>query len=134
MYIVKARKIAKRTPVYDHADAILYYATRERVRELIGSPGVEIIGTVGRIKGLRYVGPDPALSLLSGSSRRPGVEKPHRRETYWNPEGVLTFNFLSAKLKPEFTRVLESCIVHERRNNVVEMPRQTVAYPLQRAA
>jgi hypothetical protein len=134
MLVLKLRKIAKRTPVLDHADEVLYYADRAKVEELIGKPGVEVIGTTTRIKGLRYVGPDPALSLLSGSSRRPGVEKPHRRETYWNPAGVLTFNFLSIKLRPEFNRVLESCVVHERRNNVVEMPRQIVAHPLQRAA
>ncbi len=132
MFAVAGRKISSKTPVYDHAGELQGYADESVARRLIESPHYIAGGTRRRIRCFRAIGPDPAY-MTSGSGPRPGIEKAHRRETYSNPAGVLTFNYLPKSLEPDFRRVLQSVTVQPapKRNNVVEMPRKRVAIELQ---
>ena len=54
------KRLSSRTPVYDHAGAILDYAHPERAQELMTQRDVHVIVSKKRILGIRYLGPDPA--------------------------------------------------------------------------
>ena len=49
-------KLSHRTPVYDHAGELLFFATREKAQELIAAGKVDAFGN-GRVRGLRVIGP-----------------------------------------------------------------------------
>lgn len=82
------RRISAETPLYDHAGMLLSECGRERTLELMTRPDVIVIGTKKRITGLRFLGPDTAGLLLSGSTFRRPAGSPHRQENYYNPPGV----------------------------------------------
>ena len=46
------RKLSQRTPVYDHAGELLFFASRERAQELIAAGKVDAFG---RGRGLRPI-------------------------------------------------------------------------------
>ena len=96
------RKVSRRTPVYDHADQLLFLADREKAIQLMQQPQVETIGTVTRVKGLRFRGPDPALLSLAGSRARRPVGTPHRNESYWNVRGVWHIDRIPVEYQPHF--------------------------------
>lgn len=110
MYITVERKLARQTPVYDHADRLLYRADREKARELMKRRGVDIIGTATRVKGLRFRGPDPALQL-GGSRRRRGIGTPHQNENYYNVRGCWHIDRIPLELRPEFQTVVLDCLI-----------------------
>lgn len=111
MYITTERKLSRKTPVYDHADSWLYDADRDKARDLMQRPEVDIIGNAKRVKALRFRGPDPALQL-AGSRRRRGIAEPHRHESYWNVRGVWHIDRIPPELRPEFQGVVLDCLQH----------------------
>jgi hypothetical protein len=111
MYILTIeRKLARQTPVYDHADRLLFSADRDKARELMQRRDVDIIGTTTRIKALRFRGPDPALNLRSGSRRRRQIGAPHKHENYYNVAGVWHIDRIPDTYRPEFCGVLLDCL------------------------
>lgn len=99
----EGRRISSRTPLYDHAGAELgKYPAREIIR-LIDSGRVFIIGTKHRIKGLRFLGPDPARLAFSGSRHRRPVGAPHTHENYYNPPGCWHLDRIPSSLRPLFS-------------------------------
>ena len=54
------RKLARQTPVYDHADQLFFRQTANGRHDLMLRDGIDVIGTTTRIKALRFRGPDPA--------------------------------------------------------------------------
>jgi hypothetical protein len=109
MQISIERKLARKTPVYDHADSWLYDADRDQARDLMRRRDVDVIGTATRVKALRFRGPDPALQL-SGSRRRRGIAEPHRNENYYNVRGVWTIDRVPEVYRPHFHAVLTDCL------------------------
>lgn len=107
------RKLKRMTPVYDHADQLLYSATRERAAELLLRNDVDVIGTTTRIKAIRFRGPDPAGNLLSGSQPKRQLGQPHRAENYYNVHGVWHIDRIPEAYRDEFTQVLASISVGE---------------------
>ena len=101
----KDRKIRRRTPVYDHAGVLLYEADRAKALELLENPNINVGGTARVINSFRFAGPDPAG--IGGKARgSTPIGKAHKNETYFNPAGVFTFDFIPSHLRPEFERVL----------------------------
>jgi hypothetical protein len=70
MLPVKDRKVSNRTPIYDHAGELLFFASREKAEQLIAQSKVEVLGNRVRIRGLRLYGPDPS-ALLGGQVPAP---------------------------------------------------------------
>ena len=106
---VQNRSLGRSTPVYDHADRLLYRAPRERVVELLMRRDVDILGSATRIRAIRFRGPDPALSL-AGSHPRRGLGSPHRNESYYNPRGVWHLDRIPESLRERFVAVVEDCL------------------------
>lgn len=96
------RRISARTPLYDHAGAVLGHYPRERVLEIMQQPGVLVIGSRKRIFALHFLGPDPALLMLSGSKHRRPAGTPHRNENYYNPPGVWHLDRIPVSWSPLF--------------------------------
>jgi hypothetical protein len=109
MHIQIERKLARKTPVYDHADGWLYDADRNTARDLMRRRDVDVIGTSTRVKALRFRGPDPALQL-SGSRRRRAIAEPHRNENYYNVRGVWHIDRVPEVLQPHFQAVVTDCL------------------------
>jgi hypothetical protein len=108
MYILLEQRLAARTPVYDHAGALLFYASRDRARELIGR-GIEVTGSRRRIRSLQLRGPDPAQARPAEPRRKPLAE-PHTKETYYNVRGVWHIDWIPAALRPCFQGVVRACV------------------------
>lgn len=106
MYILLEQRLAARTPVYDHAGSLLFFASRDRARELIGR-GIEVIGSRKRIRSLQLCGPDPAQNSPAGPRRRP-VAEPHTKESYWNVRGVWHIDWIPAALCHCFSEVVRT--------------------------
>jgi hypothetical protein len=109
MYLLE-RKLARSTPVYDHAGELLYSASRERATELMTQSGIDIIGTANRIKALRFRGPDPS-GLMTGSHPRRQLAQPHRTESYTNPAGCWTIDRVPDVYRDAFFAVLTAISV-----------------------
>jgi hypothetical protein len=110
MLIHTERTIARKTPVYDHADKLLYQADRDKARELLARSDVDIIGTNTRIKALRYRGPDPAHKM-GGSHHKRGVGVPHRNENYYNVRGCWHLDRIPVAYHPHFIAILTDRLV-----------------------
>jgi hypothetical protein len=87
MHIHDERRLAARTPIYDHAGMELGRYEPARIRELMRRSDIHVSGTKNRIKALHFLGPDPS-GLQSGSRHRRPAGTPHKNETYFNPPGV----------------------------------------------
>src|SRR5262245_55600640 len=110
MYVLLGeRRLSRKTPVLDHADQVLYEASRELAQELMLREDVDLIGTPTRIKAIRFRGPDPA-SLRSGSRKRRAVAEPHRSENYWNVNGMWHIDRVPDSYAPFFCGVLLDCM------------------------
>ena len=107
MYVLE-RKLKRSTPVYDHADQLLFSANRERASELLLRNDIDVIGTTTRIRALRFRGPDPAGKLLSGSKPHRQLAQPHKQENYYNVRGCWHIDRVPEVFKDEFTRVVAS--------------------------
>jgi hypothetical protein len=98
--------VCRRTPVLDHADAVLYFADRAKVQELLERRDVGIVWRGRRIQSIRMQGPDPGL--MGGSHSKPGLGSPHRRENYYNPQGAWHLDRIPSHLRPAFEGVVRS--------------------------
>ena len=107
MLICIERMLPRRTPVYDHADVLLYCVDRATARELIQKPYVQVIGTSRKIKALRF-GPEPQITACKIRRRRE-TGKPHDDETPVNPRGVWTIDRIPASCQPHFVAVVQQC-------------------------
>lgn len=106
---VSKYKIRAETPLYDHAGELLTFLSRDQVAAKVAAPaGVYLILRRRTIIGLRFEGPDPALTD-DGRRQQAGLERVHRRETYFNPAGVWSLNFLPASMRPMFEQVIVDC-------------------------
>jgi hypothetical protein len=103
-------KLFRKTPVYDHAGAWLYDADREKARELMQRPDIDVIATTTRVRALRFRGPDPALQLLTGSRRRRGIGEPHRSESYFSVKGCWHLDRIPPTMRPHFQAVVNTCL------------------------
>jgi hypothetical protein len=71
--------------------------------------GMTLLRTRRRIHGVMV--PRAYEHLLSApAGGRSGNGMPHANETYTNPAGVMTFDFIRTDLRPVFTRVIQSCL------------------------
>src|SRR5262245_31273364 len=110
MYVLLGeRRLSRKTPVLDHADQVLYEASRELAQELMLRDDVDLIGTPTRIKAIRFRGPDPS-SLRSGSHKRRELGQPHRSENYWNCKGCWHIDRIPDVYAPLFRGVLLECL------------------------
>lgn len=99
--------ISHRTPVYDHADQLLFLADRARVLELAKKPHtLVIVAGNGRVRAIRLC-PD-ASRLSSGSHPRRQLAQPHRSENYFNPAGVWTIDRVPSRWRHHYHAVLQS--------------------------
>jgi len=111
MLNILERKLSRKTPVFDHADQLLFEADRERATDLMLCDHVDVIGTTTRIKALRFRGPDPAGQLLSGSHPKRQLGQVHKAENYFNPAGVWAFDRIPSIYREAFVGVLTSVAV-----------------------
>lgn len=107
MLICIERTLPRRTPVYDHADVLLYCVDRATARELIQKPYVQVIGTSRKIKALRF-GPEPNITACQIRARRE-LGKPHDAENRTNVRGVWTIDRIPASCQPHFVAVVQQC-------------------------
>jgi hypothetical protein len=110
MLIHHERTLRRRTPVYDHANSLLYQADRDKARELLQRADVDVIGTLSRIKGLRYRGPDPS-HMMGGSRHRRPVGCPHRNESYFNVKNCWHLDRVPEAYRPHFVAVLTDRLI-----------------------
>mgnify|MGYP003584816389 FL=1 len=108
MLVCIERTIPRRTPVYDHADVLMYFVDRETCRELPKKPYVQVIANSRKIKGLRF-GPEPNITAGITPQRRP-VGKPYDRESYTNVRGVWTIDRIPRSCQPHFVAVVQQCL------------------------
>ena len=108
MLICIERTLPRRTPVYDHADALLYCVDRATARELIQKPYVQVIGTARKIKALRF-GPEPEIKSAKIRGYRQ-VGKPHTAETRTNIRRVWAIDRIPASCQPHFVAVVTTCL------------------------
>lgn len=101
----RERTIARKTPVYDHADKLLYQADREKARALLLRADIDVIGTHTRIKAIRFRGPDPA-HMMGGSHHKRGIGVPHRNENYFNPKNVWHLDRIPVAYRPHFVAIV----------------------------
>src|SRR4029434_7704182 len=106
MYILLDWRLASKTPVYDHAGVVLFFADKDRVRELLERSDIETIGTRRRIRGLRLVVADDAVAR----PRRRQIAESHRAESYTNVRGVWTIDRIPESLANHFGQVVTSCL------------------------
>ena len=106
MLLNETRRLQRRTPVYDHAGEFLFYASREKAQSLLENPHVNAGGTVKTVTSFRYSVDfaDSSVNARSGRSTPAGL--PHRSETYYNPAGVFTFDWIRPNMRVEFERVV----------------------------
>lgn len=97
-----------RTPVYDHADTLLFWAERDRVPELMRKPNATVIAVNGRIRAIRLA-PDPSR-LMSGSHARRQLAQPHRAENYYNPKGCWTIDRVPSRFRYCYCAVIDSLL------------------------
>ena len=88
MHTHDERRLAARTPIYDHAGMELGRYEPARIRELMKRSDIHVSGSKKCIRSLHFLGPDPAHLLQSGSRWRRPAGTPHRRENYYNIAGV----------------------------------------------
>jgi hypothetical protein len=111
MYILLGeRKLSKKTPVFDHADQLLYQADQAKAQELLRRQDIDIIGNATRIRAIRFRGPDVS-GLRSGSRVRRQLGQPHRSENYWNCKGCWHIDRIPEVYGPLFRGVLLDCVV-----------------------
>lgn len=108
MLICIERTLPRRTPVYDHADVLLYCVDRATARELIQKPYVQVIGTSRRVKALRF-GPEPEIRSAKIRGYRQ-IGKPHTAETATNVHRVWTIDRIRPSLQPAFVAVVTTCL------------------------
>lgn len=99
------RQLSRQTPVYDHADILLYRADRDKARQLLARSDIDIIGSHSRIKALRFRGPDPAL-MMGGSHHRRPIGTPHRNESYWNVKNCWHLDRIPVAYRPHFVAIV----------------------------
>jgi hypothetical protein len=110
MRIDSERKLARKTPVYDHADNLLYHADREKTSSLMARMDIDIIGSTKRVHGIRFRGPDPALKLLSGATYHRPIGTPHKRDNYYNVRGMWHLDRIPEYFRSHFVVVLTDCM------------------------
>lgn len=110
MRINSERKLARKTPVYDHGDTILFHADREKAAQLISRRDIDVIGSDKRIRGLRFRGPDPAHQISGCRVNGHRIAMPHKRENYYNVRGMWHIDRVPSILLPHFTTVLQGCL------------------------
>ena len=105
--MLTAQHVSHRTPVYDHADQLLFVADRDRTLELAGKANALVIFSGnGRIRSIRLA-PD-ASRLTSGSHPRRQLAQPHRTENYYNVRGCWTIDRVPSRWRHHYHAVLES--------------------------
>ena len=107
MYIALDARLAAKTPVYDHAGVLLFFASKGCVRELLERDDIETIGTRRRIRGVQFVIPDRSVA----GPRRRQVAEPHRSESYTNVRGVWAIDRIPESFHWHFAGVLRSCLI-----------------------
>jgi hypothetical protein len=106
MYILLDWRLASKTPVYDHAGVVLFFASKDRVRELLERSDIETIGNRRRIRGLRFIVADATVAR----PRRRQMAEPHQAESYWNVRGVWAIDRIPESLANHFGQVVTSCL------------------------
>lgn len=104
------RQLSRQTPVYDHADMLLYRADREKARQLLARSDIDVVGTRTRIKAIRFRGPDPA-HRMGGSHHKRGIGTPHRNETYFNVKNCWHLDRIPVAYQPHFVAILTDRLV-----------------------
>jgi hypothetical protein len=103
------RKLARKTPVYDHSNTILFHADREKAATLMSRQDIDVIGSDKRIRGLRFRGPDPAHQMSGCRVNGHKIAQPHKRENYYNVRGMWHIDRVPDIFLPHFTVVLTGC-------------------------
>jgi hypothetical protein len=103
---------SKKVLLLDRADQAVCWLTAEEAIGLLGRGEVEPLRRRERRKRfslVRWVRPDDKSSAteLSRLRRRYTYGDVHRRETYYNPKGVWTFDRIPDAHKRFFTRVVD---------------------------
>src|SRR4030095_13238937 len=106
MYILLDWRLASKTPVYDHAGVVLFYASKERVRELLERSDIETIRTRRRLRARRFIVADDSLAR----PRRRAIAEPHRAESYTNVRGVWAIDRIPESLANQCSQVVTSCL------------------------
>ena len=109
MLVSIERRLARRTPVYDHADELLYFVDRDTARQLMTREYVCTIGTSRRVRALRFRGPE-APSRPGSGRRRKQAGEPHRHETNENVNGCWHIDRIPVSCQPHFVAVVQQCL------------------------
>jgi hypothetical protein len=111
MLISVKRKLARRTPVYDHANVLLFEVDRDQARDMMTRPHIDVIWTRNdmRVRALRFHAPE-APAKPSDGRRRKGAGEPVRYETDSNPKGVVHFKHIPVSCQPHFVAVVQQCL------------------------
>ena len=100
-----------RIPVYAPNGERAGFASADQARKLIAKGDATPLGTKSRIRSLRlHKQPHVAREC---PRRTPQKGDAHRRETYYNPRGTWTHDFLPDHTREVFARVLTDCIVKQ---------------------
>lgn len=101
-------ELAERIPVYAPNGERSGFASPEQARKLILAGDAIPLGTKSRIRSLRLL-KQPHVAREC-PRRHPQRGDAHRRDTYWNPRGTWTHDFLPDHTRAIYVRVLTDCL------------------------
>lgn len=108
------RRLAAKTPIYDHGGGLHGFANPAQAQRLIDSGKVIVGGSHNRVRSLRFKGPDPANLMMAGSRYRRPVGTPHRNENYYNVRNVWTIDRIPESYRLHFMAVVHGQLVTAR--------------------
>jgi hypothetical protein len=98
----------KCVPVVDEFYQRYTFASADEANGL-AAQGFTLLRTRRRIHAVMI--PRASQHVLGApAGGRSGNGMPHDHETYSNPAGCMTFDFIRTDLRPVFTRVIQSCL------------------------
>jgi hypothetical protein len=101
-------ELPQRIPVYAPNGDRAGFASERQARALLLSGDATPLGTKSKVRSLRLLKqPNVAREC---PRRRPQRGDAHRRETYYNPRGTWTHDFLPDHTRAVFVRVLTDCL------------------------
>jgi len=108
-YVYSLDRVADRVPIYAPDGGRVGFCDARQARYLVDSGRARPLGTRERIRSLRLLHPPPRTQRFR---RRPQYGDAHRRETYYNPRGTWTLDFLPSSTHSIFAQVLTD-VLHE---------------------
>jgi len=104
------RGLPAKVGLLDRGNNFVCMLERAEARGLISRGEVEILGSRGKMRAVRWISPEgDEPERESYAMRRRGYGDSHRRETPENPRGVWTIDRIRDRHRGLFTRVMDDC-------------------------